>query len=69
MSVSENDYEALAESHRRLRRAARAVIDACSYEAGNGVEPRVYASQLRQLERELEGVPQPCNRLTWMSPT
>lgn len=69
MSVSESDYEALDESYRRLRRAARAVIDACCYEAGNGAEPRIYASQLRQLERELEGVPQPSNRLTWMSPS
>lgn len=68
MHLRDTDYEALAESYRRLRRAAQAVVDASRYPA-DGDEGRVYESQLRDLARELRGDPQPTNRLTWMSPT
>lgn len=64
-----DDYEALAESYRRLRRAAQDVIDACNYPAHGGQERRVYERQLQDLARELRGEPQPTNKLTWMSPT
>ena len=61
-----NDYEALHEQHLRLRAAAQAVVDAADYPTANDDEAKVYASQLRDLERELKGEPQP-NGLAWMS--
>lgn len=66
MAGQDIDVEALVAAYGRLRAAARAVVDAADYPAEDS---RVYASQLRDLKRELEGVPQPTNKLTWMSPT
>ena len=66
---STDSYEALAESYRRLRIAAQAVLDAASYPTTDE-EPRVYRSQLKALERELEGLPQPsAAKFAWMSIT
>lgn len=62
---SADELAAIRESHRRLRIAAQAVVDAAAYD----VDGRVYRSQLKTLERELAAVPQPTNRLCWMSPT
>ena len=58
-------YEALREQHMRLRKAAEAVIVAASY-PGSDEEPRVYASQLKDLARELRGEPRP-RAMAWMS--
>ena len=62
----DEELEALREQHRRLRRAAQAVIDAASYPADGEHEARLYRSQLRGLERELRGIPQPSG-MAWMS--
>jgi hypothetical protein len=53
------EYEQLQEAHRRLRVAAQRVIEAADYPPADGEQAKVYASQLRALRRELEGVPQP----------
>jgi hypothetical protein len=53
------EYEELREAHRRLRAAAERVLEASSYPTADGEQSRVYASQLRALRRELEGIPQP----------
>jgi hypothetical protein len=63
---SDSEYEVLRERYLRLRLAAERVLDAASYPIPEGHEPRVYASQLRDLERELKGEPQP-HGLAWMS--
>ena len=68
MRPTPDQVDALIEQHRRLRRAARAVVDTANYPA-EGDKLRVYRHQLEDLRRELDGVPQPCNRMTWMSPT
>lgn len=47
------------DAYRRLRRAAEKVVDAANYAAGDEDEARVYASQLRDLKRELDGEPRP----------
>ena len=47
-------YEALRGRHIRLRQAAQRVIDAAEYPSGDD-EQRAYASQLRDLEPELNG--------------
>ena len=62
---SRSEYQVLREKYLRLRHAAEKVIEAADYAAG-GDEPRVYASQLRDLEPELAGEPQPSG-LSWMS--
>ena len=61
-----SDYEALRERYLRLRQAAERVIDAADYASDGEDEARVYASQLRDLRRELAGEPQP-HGLSWMS--
>jgi hypothetical protein len=63
---SDSEYEVLRERYLRLRRAAERVLEAASYPISEGAEQRVYASQLRDLERELRGEPQP-HGFTWMS--
>jgi hypothetical protein len=62
---SDSEYEVLRERYLRLRHAAETVVDAANYRL-EGAEARVYASQLRDLERELKGEPQP-HGLAWMS--
>jgi hypothetical protein len=57
--VSEREYESLRQAYVRLRLAAQKVVE-------TGDEPRVYASQLGDLRRELDGEPQP-HGLSWMS--
>jgi hypothetical protein len=64
--VSEREYESLRQAYVRLRLAAQKVVEAADYATGSGDEPRVYASQLGDLRRELEGEPQP-HGLSWMS--
>ena len=64
-----NDYEILRDHYLRLRAAAQAVVDATNYPAKEGEEATVYASQLRDLKRELAGEPQPQERMAWMSPS
>lgn len=66
MKTPEPEYESLRRAYVRLRLAAQKVIEAANYATGSGDEPRVYASQLRDLEREVAGEPQP-NGLSWMS--
>jgi hypothetical protein len=51
-----SEYEVLRRKYLRLRKAAEKVVQAADYAAG-GDEPRVYASQLRDLKRELTGEP------------
>jgi hypothetical protein len=63
---SDSEYEALRERYLRLRQAAEKVIDAADYALDGDDEARVYATQLRDLERELRGEPQP-HGLAWMS--
>jgi hypothetical protein len=63
---SDSEYEVLLDRYLRLRRAAERVLEAADYAVDGNDETRVYASQLRELERELEGEPQP-HRLAWMS--
>ena len=58
MTTPEPEYESVRQAYDRLRLAAQKVVEAADYEAA-GDEPRVYASQLRDLERELTGEPQP----------
>jgi hypothetical protein len=48
-----NDYEALQEQYRQLRLAAERVVEAAEYPTADGEEARIYASQLRDLKREL----------------
>jgi hypothetical protein len=62
------ELEALRLRHRRLRIAAEAVLAAASYPTAPEEQPRVYRGQLRDLERELAGEPQP-NGLKFMGPT
>ena len=62
--MTDERYEALRERYIRLRRVARRVVDAAQYPSGDD-ESRVYASQLRELERELDGEPQP-SAMAWM---
>jgi hypothetical protein len=52
------EYEQLLEQYRRLYRAAQAVVDASHYPTADDEEAKVFASQLRVLERELKGRPQ-----------
>jgi hypothetical protein len=59
MPTMTTEYEILAEKYRRLRAAAERVIECANYPAADDEEARVYRSQLRTLERELNGVPQP----------
>jgi hypothetical protein len=63
--MTDESYEILRDQHRRLRPVAQAVVDASNYPTGEG-EARVYRSQLRALERELRGEPQP-HGMAWMS--
>ena len=60
------EYEQLAEAYRRLRLAAQRVVEATDYPTPDGEEGKVYRSQLRALERELSGEPQP-HGAAWMS--
>jgi hypothetical protein len=64
-TVPAAEHEALREAYLRLRAAAQAALDATNYPAGEE-QARVYRLQLRDLERELAGEPQP-HGLTWMS--
>ena len=59
-------YEVLRERYLRPRRAAERVVNAGNYVLDGPDEARVYASQLRDLERELRAEPQP-HPLRWMS--
>ena len=61
-----SEYDVLRERYLRLRQAAQRVLEAVDYALDGNDEPRVYASQLRDLERELRGEPQP-QGLAWMS--
>jgi len=65
MRTPEPEYESLRRAYVRLRLAAQKVVEAADYATGSGDEPRVYASQLRDLEHELAGEPQPSG-LSWM---
>jgi len=51
-------HQQLLERYTRLRIAARAVIDASHYPTADGEEAKVFASQLRVLEREPTHEPQ-----------
>jgi hypothetical protein len=64
--MTASEYEQLRESYRRLRVAAERVLEAADYDTDGDDEPRIYASQLRALRRELTGEPQP-NGMSWMS--
>lgn len=63
--TADEKLAAIEERYRRLAAAARAVIDAADYASDDEDEARVYASQLRDLKRELDGEPQPNGM--WMS--
>ena len=60
--ASDTECHSLLDRYTRLRKAAQAVVDAAGYDE----DGRVYRAQLRDLERELRGEPQP-NGLKWMS--
>jgi hypothetical protein len=62
----EPEVQAGLAGERRLRVAAERVVDAGKYPAADDEQSRAYASQLRGLERELRGEPQPSG-LSWMS--
>jgi hypothetical protein len=51
--------EQLRESYRRLRSAAERVVEASKYPTAEGEEAKVYAHELKALERELRGEPAP----------
>jgi hypothetical protein len=58
------EYEQLAERYRRLRVVCERLVEAADYPAGDDDESRVYRSQLRAVERELRGTPQPSKLMT-----
>jgi hypothetical protein len=67
MAITDENQELyeLRDAYRRLRPTAERVVETGAYPTADDEEARIDASQLRGLERELRGEPQPSD--IWMS--